>query len=305
MTRRTLDEEGEPVDLIDPDRLHEEIDAPVEHRKSMGSTNDLLRRLARDGAPEGTTVVADELTAARGRNGRPWSSPPGGVWTSVLVRPSFGADHVGRLTFAGGVAVAETVAAALDDDAARLKWPNDVTVNGEKIAGVLTEAVFDGVPVSGKPVDEVFADAPPPEFVVLGIGINADLDPETLDVDRPVTTLRAATGGPVDPTAVAATLHERLLARCQQVETATGFRAVLDAWRRRSATLGTSVCVERRGASDVDGVAVAVNDRGALMVEVEGDQIEVTASECQRLRRRNADESDARVDGGATNDRGA
>lgn len=275
-----------PVGSIEPDRLREAIGAPLEHRESMGSTNDLLRRLARDGAPEGTTVVAEELTAARGRNGRPWSAPPGGVWTSTLVRPSFGSAHVGRLTFAGGVAAAETVDAFLDADSAALKWPNDVTVNGKKTAGVLTEAVFGGVPVAGKPVDEVFEDAPPLEFAVLGIGVNADLDPATLDVDRPVTTLRAATGGPVDSTAVAATLHERLLKRCRQVETAAGFQDVLDAWRERSSTLGRSVRVERRGATDIDGVAASVTDRGALLIESEGERVEVTPEECRRLRRR-------------------
>ncbi|WP_336034438.1 biotin--[acetyl-CoA-carboxylase] ligase [Halobacterium yunchengense] len=276
---------------LDADRLRDRVSAPVVHRESIPSTNDLARAEGRDGAPHGTFVVADEQTAGRGRTGSVWASPPGGVWSSTLVRPGFDASHVGRLTFAGGVAAAETVEAFGVD--ARLKWPNDVAVEGadgarRKLCGVLTEAVVDEVPVAGKPVDEVLPGTDPSEaalsFAVLGVGVNAALDPCDLDVDRDVTSIGAVVGD-VDPVEVAATLHDRLLDWVDRVETDEGFDAALDAWRERSATLGERVRVETRDGDTVAGDATGVTDRGALVVDTADGRVEVTEGECARLRR--------------------
>ncbi|MFB6071433.1 MAG: biotin--[acetyl-CoA-carboxylase] ligase [Halobacterium sp.] len=274
---------------VDPDALSERVDAPVVHRESVPSTNDVARSEGRDGAAHGTFVVADEQTAGRGRTGNAWASPPGGVWSSTLVRPTFDATHVGRLTFAGGLAAAETVEAFGVD--ARLKWPNDVVVESAggraKLCGVLTEAVVDEVPVAGKPVDDVLPGTDPADadlsFAVLGVGVNAALDPGDLDVDRSVTTLAAETGG-VDETDVAATLHDRLLEWASRVESDAGFDAAVDAWRDRSATLGERVRVETRDGESVTGDAVAVTDRGALVVETDDSRVELTEGECSRLR---------------------
>jgi len=277
-----------PVDL---DELRERVDAPLVHRESCPSTNDLARAEGRADAPHGTFVVADEQTAGRGRTGNVWASPPGGVWSSTLVRPAFDASHVGRLTFAGGLAAAETVASVGVD--ARLKWPNDVVVpvdDGEraKLCGVLTEAVVDEVPVAGKPVDEVLPGTDPANadlsFAVLGIGVNANLDAEALDVDRSVTTLREQVGD-VDETAVAAALHDRLLAWVARVESDAGFEAAVDAWRERAATLGERVRVETRDGDTVTGDAVAVTECGALVVDSGDSRVDVTEGECARLRR--------------------
>jgi BirA family biotin operon repressor/biotin-[acetyl-CoA-carboxylase] ligase len=269
----------------DADRLVARLDAPVEVHDSLGSTNDRLRNLAESGAPAGTMLVAEELTAGRGRNGSAWSAPPGGAWTSTLVRPGFGTNHVGRLTFTGGVAACETVRSFGVD--ARLKWPNDVLVGGKKLSGVLTETVVDGVPIAGKPVDEVFPDGPGElAYAILGIGINADLAPGDLDTDRDVTTLRAETGESVDATEVVARLHERLTARVAQVKTDAGFADVLADWRAYDATRGSRVRVERRGAEPVVGRAVDVTDTGALSVRPDGTEetVAVTEGECRRLR---------------------
>ena len=273
---------------VDADRLRALVDAPVVHRESVPSTNDLARAEGRDDAAHGTFVVADEQSAGRGRTGNAWASPPGGVWSSTLVYPDFDASHVGRLTFAGGLAAAETVESFGVD--AGLKWPNDVVVGDDsrKLCGVLTEAVVDEVPVAGKPVDEVLPGTDPADaelsFSVLGIGVNAALDPSDLNVDRDVTTLWAEVGD-VDPTAVAATLHERLLAWVERIGTDDGFAAVLNAWRERSATLGERVRVETRGGETVVGDATGVTSRGALVVDTGDEDVAVTEGECSRLRR--------------------
>lgn len=267
-------------------------DPPVEFHESMGNTSLRVRRLADDGAPHGTMVVANELTAARGRTGNEWAAPPGGVWSSTLLRPDLSAEHVGRLTFAGAMAVADAVESVGVE--ARLKWPNDVVVDGaadaagdaepEKLAGVLTEPVVDGVPVPGKPVDEVFGDGDASvEYVVVGTGINADFDPAALSVDRPATTLRAEVGS-VDRERVAERYREALLARCAAVESDAGFAALLDEWRGRAETLGSRVTVRRRGGAAVTGVAVDVSARGGLLVETGDGVVELTEGETSRVR---------------------
>jgi BirA family biotin operon repressor/biotin-[acetyl-CoA-carboxylase] ligase len=269
--------------------LASRLDVPVEVHDRIPNTTDRLRRLAHDDAPHGTLVIADELTAARGRTGSAWSAPSGGLWTSTLLRPDFDTDHLGRLTFAAGVAVAETVSELGVD--ARLKWPNDVTVDGRKLAGILTESVHDGVPVAGKPVDEVFPDGETGfDYVTLGIGVNANVDPDDVAADRPVTSLRAETGGDVDRTELALHLHEKLLGRCERVETADGFRSVLDDYRALSETLGEAVRVERRGRASVEGVARDVTETGALVIDTEAEDVVVTEGECRRLRRQSLGE---------------
>ena len=269
---------------MDTDRLTNRLGVPVEVHGRIPNTTDRIRRLARDDAPHGAMAVADELTAARGRTGSAWSAPAGGVWTSTLLRPDFAADHVGRLTFAAGVAVADVVDSLGVE--AELKWPNDVLVSGKKIAGILTESVHDGVPVAGKPVDEVFPDDEPElDYVTLGIGINANVDPAALELDRPATSLRAETGGDVDREAVVVLLNEELRERCAQVETAEGFGRVLDDWRDLSVTLGQQVVVHRRGQAVVEGVARDVAETGALVVDTGEGDVEVTEGECRQLRR--------------------
>jgi len=277
---------------VDPDELRARLDAPLVHRETCPSTNDIARAEGRDGAAHGTFVIADEQTAGRGRTGNVWASPPGGVWSSTLVRPDFAASHVGRLTFAGGLAAAEAVEAFGVD--ARLKWPNDVVVDRDdgtraKLCGVLTEAVVDEVPIAGKPVDDVLPGTDPEtaalSFAVLGIGVNASLDPGDLDVgERTVTTLREEVGA-VDPTEVAATLHDRLLDWTARAESDDGFADAVDAFRDRSATLGEHVEVTRRDADTVVGEAVSVTDRGALVVDTGERRVEVQEGECRRLRR--------------------
>jgi len=125
----------------------------AEFHPSIGSTNDRARELARNGCPAWTLVRARSQAIGRGRAGRAWVSPSGGVYLSVVLRPTF--PEVGLLPLAAGLAVRE----ALSEHGveARLKWPNDVMVSGRKIAGILAESASGG---SGL------------EWVVLGMGIN-------------------------------------------------------------------------------------------------------------------------------------
>ena len=104
---------------------------------SVGSTNDEAARLADTGVPEGTVVWSREQTGGRGRRGRHWASPPGNLYTSTILRPACAAPRAAELGFVAALAVADIVPVGRP---VRLKWPNDVLVDGGKIAGILLES---------------------------------------------------------------------------------------------------------------------------------------------------------------------
>jgi len=110
--------------------------------REVGSTLDAIHELAAQGAPAGTVVVAEEQTAGRGRDGRTWHSPAGGVWLGMLLRPA--RAELGVMSVRVGLAVADAVDAMLGRVEARLKWPNDVLLAEHKLAGILCEGRWHG-----------------------------------------------------------------------------------------------------------------------------------------------------------------
>jgi len=215
---------------------------PRLHLRTTTSTNDRARTLAAAGAPHGTVVTAAEQTAGRGRQGRTWSAPPGrALLVSIVLR-----DPAILLPLAAALAVAE-----LAGDEALIKWPNDVLVDGRKIAGILAE---------GRPQDG---------WAVLGIGLNVALRIEDLPPELHDT---AGTLG-LEPVDVEPTL-DRLLAALDRTlmldET-----ALLAAYRTRDALDGQEV----RWATG-HGHAAGIDGEGRLIVELpEGGRTALSAGE--------------------------
>ncbi len=130
---------------------------PLLERDELDSTSALLKRLANEGAPEGTTVVARSQLRGRGQQSRRWFSPPDlGLYLSVLLRPPWAAGDSGSLALLAGLALA-TACGDVGVKAVRLKWPNDVLAGGRKIGGILVEPTLRGARL---------------EFAVLGFGVN-------------------------------------------------------------------------------------------------------------------------------------
>lgn len=112
----------------------------VQRFGAVSSTNDIAIRMAEEGAPEGTVVVAGEQTAGRGRHGRNWSSPAGeGLYISVILRPDLPFDRLWQMAFIAAVSAAEAIRQASGLEA-RIKWPNDILLNDRKVCGILIEA---------------------------------------------------------------------------------------------------------------------------------------------------------------------
>ncbi len=236
------------------------LDAPyrIEYHDAIGSTNARARELATDGA-DGVAVLADEQTAGRGRLDRGWSAPSGGIYLSLACRPDIAPARAPLVTLAAAVATTRSLREAGVD--AGIKWPNDVLLweTGEKLVGILTEMEGEADRVS---------------WLVVGIGINADIDSGTLP--EGATSVRAEAGD----------VDRRTLTQCaiEEFEALRGDPdAVLDAWREHAITLGRRVRVETpRG--EVVGRAVDIEDPGRLVIETTEGEVRVHAGDCEHLR---------------------
>jgi BirA family biotin operon repressor/biotin-[acetyl-CoA-carboxylase] ligase len=218
--------------------------------RCVDSTQDYGRKVANAGAPEGTVVVALEQKAGKGRMRRTWSSPRGGLWFTLLLRPSIPMRELYKLTLLFGVSVAR----ALESYGLKpyLKWPNDVLVDGKKICGILLE-------ISGEP-DRV-------DYVLVGIGLNVNFSSRDLpdDIHSSSTSIYDALNRRVDR----ADLLCRILEDSEHLYLSAikeGFQNVINAWRLMSCTIGRTVTVQSFGTS-ISGRAVDIDDDGSLIVK--------------------------------------
>lgn len=220
----------------------------IEQHASVGSTNDLVRDRALAGEPEGLVVQADLQTGGRGRHGRRWVSPPGNLYASLLLRPTRPLAQTPSLALVIGLSLADAIAAAARGRLEpRLKWPNDVLLDGAKLAGVLLESLVQG---SAAPT------------IVAGVGVNLRSSPAGLAY---ATTCLAAQGLALEPV----DLLDRFLARFAAdyaLWQRAGFAACRERWLARAHGLGQPVEV-RAGATPVTGRLAQVDAAGRLVVE--------------------------------------
>lgn len=225
----------------------------VEWRAEIDSTQRLARELARSGAEEGTTVIAEAQSGGRGRLGRTWHSPPGvNLYCSIVLRPPLPPPAVPQIALVAGLAVADAVIAATGL-APRLKWPNDVLLDGRKVAGILTEMEAE--------MDRV-------HHVVAGIGVNVNVEAFPDDLATKATSLRLATGQRVDRAAFAAGLLAAFEARYGRF-LADGFAAMRGEWEACSSLIGKEVRVAA-SEGEVAGRVLGLDDDGALRLEGPG-----------------------------------
>jgi BirA family biotin operon repressor/biotin-[acetyl-CoA-carboxylase] ligase len=206
-----------------------------------GSTNDDVAALAREGAPEGTWLRADRQTGGKGRQGRAWQSPPGNLYASTLVRLGPGDPPAPTLALVAAVALHEVVAPHAPG--ARIKWPNDLLVDGAKLAGILLERQNDAV--------------------ILGFGVNLAHHPENLD--RPATSLRP----PIAPDPFLAHLSAGFaswLARWRS----EGLAPVRTAWLAAAHPIGAALT-----AGGARGTFDGLDESGALRLRLEDGALKI------------------------------
>jgi BirA family biotin operon repressor/biotin-[acetyl-CoA-carboxylase] ligase len=236
----------------------------VEVHDALASTQERARELALAGTPHGTLVVAGVQTGGRGRLGRHWGSPRGGLWMSVVLRPGLEAGLASRITQTAAVGVAGALWEIGVE--ARIKWPNDLLVGGRKICGILAES---GVGPGGRL-----------DYAILGIGMNVNLDPSDLGVtDRGVTTIRSELGRNVDLLSLLRGMLTNLDAALGRIK---DFETVLEEWRTLNCTLGEKVRVRRFGET-IEGRAVDLTREGALLLSASSGTVELFEGEIEQL----------------------
>lgn len=237
-----------------------ELDAPfeVEYHETIESTNERARELASEGE-ENVVVIADTQTGGRGRLNREWASPSGGIWLSLLLRPTVPATHAPIVTMAAAVATARAVESTGVEPA--IKWPNDVLIDDQKVAGILTEMEGEADRIS---------------WLVVGIGLNANFDDDQLPAESAATSLQAMTGA-VDRRDCVQMILETMTELLDDQD------EILPAWRNRSGTLGQRVRVDTPEGV-VEGEAVDVEFPGVLLVENSNGTERVTVGDCEHLR---------------------
>ncbi|MDX9916977.1 MAG: biotin--[acetyl-CoA-carboxylase] ligase [Gudongella sp.] len=220
---------------------------------SLPSTNNKAKELTME-LKEGTVILAEEQTKGKGRLGRSWASPGRkGIYASIVLKPEAKPESVSKLTLLGAAAVS----LALDEFAVetKIKWPNDIILNGKKIAGILTEMNSELGIVN---------------YIILGIGINVlqteEEIPEELRVKA--TSIYAQIKRPVDRTDLLIAILKNLDTLYSEFKTSEGIDKALDICRDRSAVLGREVIVIQ-GREERKGQAISINKDGELMVKFE------------------------------------
>lgn len=227
--------------------------------EECGSTNDVAKEMARQGAPEGTIVRARRQMAGRGRRGRAWNAGEGNLACSLVLRPGLSPANAALISFVAAIAVGEALS-ALVPGRVTLKWPNDVLLDGAKLSGILLESEADR---AGRV-----------EWLVLGVGINVRHFPD--EAMYPATSVFAG-GGPDDLDRVFAAYATAFVAWYRRF-LSQGFAPVRAAWLNAAQGLGGPVTVRLHDES-FTGRLIDLDDEGGLLVEVGGSVRRVTAGD--------------------------
>ncbi|UCH88785.1 MAG: biotin--[acetyl-CoA-carboxylase] ligase [Thermoplasmata archaeon] len=260
------------IDLVQQNLTTSKIGKRIIHLATTPSTNTEAKELLAEGCEEGTAVVADVQTEGRGRLQRTWYSPPGGLWLSVILKPSgLQPEKLPLMSLAAGVAAAKSISSLYPVEV-HLKWPNDILITSKKLGGILNEAVYSGTELDG---------------VIIGMGLNLDLPLGDLeeDLQNTATTLRTELPESVEIS------NEKILAgilnhieRLYDLLISGKHNEIIKEWERYSTTIGSRVSVNLDGDNKLKGEAVGVDELGALMVKTDDGSIHtILAGDCLYL----------------------
>jgi BirA family biotin operon repressor/biotin-[acetyl-CoA-carboxylase] ligase len=244
------------------------IGKEIHYFKEIESTNTKAREIAHS-AEEGTVVIAETQSGGKGRIGRKWLSPEGGIWLSIILKPKIQPLHAARLTLLAGLAAAKTIQGMGIE--AKIKWPNDVLVKGKKVCGILTEMEAE--------LDRI-------DYCVVGIGINANVDTELFpeEIRDLSTSLERELGHAVNRNWFVSRLLEEFEKEYLKFRNGE-FSSILEEWRKMLGTIGEYVKITTQ-AKTIYGEAVGVDDDGTLVIETHDGSLEkIVAGTCEHLRR--------------------
>lgn len=234
--------------------------------KEVASTNTVAKFLSMNNIENGSVVISERQTKAKGRSGKSWESPLGGIWLSIILNPNVDYSKLPLITLATGVAVAKTLE-RVGIENPEIKWPNDIIINDKKVCGILTEAVtkFNTI-----------------ENVIIGVGIDANLNladfPEELQDGT--TTLQIELGRAGNENLLIGMFLEEF-EKITNLFIEEKYEDILKEWRKRSYTIGKIVEVREPFNTYYDAYVLGIGKEGALVVEkIDGTLEKVISGEC-------------------------
>jgi BirA family transcriptional regulator, biotin operon repressor / biotin---[acetyl-CoA-carboxylase] ligase len=237
------------------------------YRLTTDSTQNLAILLAeKNPNSDGIVIIAGEQKSGRGRQNRKWLSPKGGIWLSVVLRPRISASKITLLPFAAALAVCDTIKKTTQLDA-KLRWPNDVTISGKKVAGILIDISMEAERIN---------------YAVVGIGINANIDSSAissyLEKGIKVTSLSDELGHKTNILDLTKVILEKLEYYYMELKHCAP-NTIIEEWKKNSDILYQKVAVMQNNRT-IQGIAADVNDDGSLLVRTKDcNNINVVASD--------------------------
>ena len=230
------------------------------------STNTVGKFLSENGVENGTVILSEKQSGAKGRLGKHWESPLGGIWLSLIVKPKVDHSKIPMITLATGVAVVKTLE-RIGIENAEIKWPNDVMINGKKVCGILTEAItkFNTI-----------------DSVIIGVGIDANFNVDVLpeELREGTTTLGRELDQKVNENEVIKFFleeFEKIGILFEEGE----FEKILKEWRRYSYSIGKIAEIREPFNKSYDAYVLGISREGALVVEkIDGTLEKVISGEC-------------------------
>lgn len=262
---------SEEAEHIKKDRIKDGLNTKFIGRdifvfKEVMSTNTVAKFFAENGSRDGTVIISEKQTNAKGRTGKAWESPLGGVWLSIVLNPYVDQTKLPIITLATGLAVEKTFE-RLGITNAEIKWPNDILINDKKVCGVLIESIakFNSI-----------------EHVIVGVGIDVNLDIESLpeELQDGTTSLNVETGEEIDENLVIRTFLEEFEKVCNTF-IKEDYESILKEWRKHAYTIGKNVEIREPFGKTYEGYVVGIDKQGVLVIEKpDGELKKVISGEC-------------------------
>lgn len=230
------------------------IGQTIHYEETVDSTQIIAKRMAMEGAAEGTVVIAEEQLKGRGRLNRHWHSPSSsGVWMSIILRPNIPIQKAPQLTLLTAVAIVQGIIEATSLSS-QIKWPNDILMSGKKVTGILTELVAESDRINS---------------VIIGIGINVNQEKEDFpeELQEIATSLSLEAGKKFDRAVLIRSIFQKL-EQLYKLYLTDGFQPVKHLWEKYSVTIGRMVTAKTL-TENIYGKALGITDDGVLLIEDE------------------------------------
>lgn len=236
----------------------------------IDSTNNLAKKLVEQDVEEGTIVIAETQTSGKGRLGRRWESPKGGIWLSIILKPKLRLKETVKISLLAAVAVAKTIREEFKLKA-EVKWPNDVLIDWRKVCGILVEASSEGEKA---------------KYVIVGIGVNANIELSDLpaELEETAVSLKEILGEEIDRESFICSLLENFEFYYEAFrEGRVSF--IIDEWKKLSCILGCWVKIMNH--EEFEGLAEDIDENGWLIIRLKNGTLRKVVSADVTVRAKN------------------